>query len=235
MEESRGMVASNVRRPFAALHGEVWRARAVRPGHLGDRRLMLEHRVGAVPIRECECPQPEFVDCMKPPFKGPRWTPNDPVAFKNEAPNAVDLYWWNGTCEEMVSWDEIGGMQPQRQKLLQSTHGHTFRMRSAADGHMLMQHTLDDLVVHGCEEEEEKARSRDLGELAAATAELEEEREQLAESLAEQLGRLVLALKTAPANTSQFAAVSTAGESALQAGAARHGSLLTGLLALPKM
>ena len=53
--------------------------RAVRPGHVGDRRLMLEHRVGAVPVRECGCPQPPFIDCKKPPFMAKRWTIPDPV------------------------------------------------------------------------------------------------------------------------------------------------------------
>ena len=87
-EETRGVLAPDVRRPHAAVHGEVphppsphhahahthpnpphaphprrpprqvWRVRAVRPGHVGDRRLMLEHRVGAVPVRECDRPQP---------------------------------------------------------------------------------------------------------------------------------------------------------------------------------
>ena len=58
---------------------QVWRVRAVRPGHVGDRRLMLEHRVGAVPVRECSCPQPPFIDCKKPPFMAKRWTIPDPV------------------------------------------------------------------------------------------------------------------------------------------------------------
>lgn len=40
---------------------------------------MLEHRVGAVPVRECSCPQPPFIDCKKPPFMAKRWTIPDPV------------------------------------------------------------------------------------------------------------------------------------------------------------
>ena len=65
--------------PHPTTPRQVWRVRAVRPGHVGDRRLMLEHRVGAVPVRECGCPQPPFVDCKKPPFMAKRWTIPDPV------------------------------------------------------------------------------------------------------------------------------------------------------------
>jgi len=235
-EVARGVLGPDVRRPFAALHGEVWRARALRPGHVGDRRLMLEHRVGAVPLRECNCPQPQFVDCKKPPFVGPRWTPSDPVAFQNQHPAPVDLFWFNGTCEEIISWDEIGGMQPMRQKLIQSTHGHTFRIRSAADGHMLMQHTLDDLVLHGCEEEEERARARDLDALELATAELQQERDALAEGLATHLAKLVLALQSTAVNASSVPAVAVApygAATALEKGAAASllgGAGFTGLL-----
>eukprot|EP00320_Phaeocystis_rex_P003696 CAMPEP_0119074210 /NCGR_PEP_ID=MMETSP1178-20130426/71962_1 /TAXON_ID=33656 /ORGANISM="unid sp, Strain CCMP2000" /LENGTH=259 /DNA_ID=CAMNT_0007056347 /DNA_START=150 /DNA_END=929 /DNA_ORIENTATION=- len=240
-EESRSIVAPGVRRPHMAVHGEVWRARAVRPGHVGDRRLMLEHRVGAVPIRECNCPQPEFVDCKKPPFMGPRWSVPDPVAFRNEFGAPIDLYWHNGTCEELISWSDVGGVQPGAQKLIQSTHGHNFRIRSAADKHMLMQHTLDDLVVYGCDEEETRAAARDLGALATATAELQRERDSLAEDLASQLARLILALKqeggaNATATAAAQYALATDGTaappSALQAGAAQSllGAGFTGLL-----
>jgi len=239
-EETRGVLAPDVRRPHAAVHGEVWRVRAVRPGHVGDRRLMLEHRVGAVPVRECGCPQPPFIDCKKPPFMAKRWTIPDPVAFRNEAGAPVDLYWHNGTCEELISWPDIGGVQPGAQKLIQSTHGHSFRIRSAADGHMLMQHTLDDLVVYGCDEEEARAAARSLGALATSTAEAQRERDSLAEDLSSQLARLILALKeqgsaNATAHSAQYAVAAggaAAPATALQAGAARSllGAGFTGLL-----
>ena len=95
----------------------------------------------------------------------------------------MDLYWHNGTCEELISWPDIGGVQPGAHKLIQSTHGHNFRIRSAADGHMLMQHTLDDLVVHGCDEEEARAEARALGDLATSAAEAQRERDALAEQV----------------------------------------------------
>ena len=30
----------------------------------------------------------------------------------DRAAEPVDVFFWNGTCEELVSWDEIGGVQP---------------------------------------------------------------------------------------------------------------------------
>jgi len=105
-----GLMSPGTRRAVLAMEGEVWRARAVRPGHRGDGRLMAEHSVGPVRLRDCECPQPAFVDCAKPPFKGPRPF-SDPVVFDNAAGVPLDLYYWNGTCEELVSWHLIGGVQ----------------------------------------------------------------------------------------------------------------------------
>ena len=84
-----------------------------------------------VPIEDCECPPVDFHDCSVPHFKGPRWTPPDPVAFVNKAAQPVDLFYWNGTCEEIVSWTEVGGLQPVASLLLESTQGHAFRARAA--------------------------------------------------------------------------------------------------------
>jgi len=115
---------------------------------------MLEHRVGLVSIKDCDCPQPEFVDCMKPPHRAPRTTKVDPVTFVNDAGTPLDLFYWNGTCEEIVSWNDVGGVQPFQEKRMRSTHGHTFRARSAATGKLLMQHTLSDIVVRPCDSED---------------------------------------------------------------------------------
>ena len=135
----------------------------------------------------------------------------------------------------MISWDEVGGMQPAREKRIQSTQGHTFRIRSAGDGHMLMQHTLDDLVLRSCEEEEKQQREHELDALRIATAALQEERDLLRETYATKLNRLVLALKGAAANASapQYHAVAPGGETAL-AGAASP-LLGIGLFAAPKL
>jgi hypothetical protein len=59
-------MASGTRQEVSALAGEVWRARALRPGHPQDQQLMLEHRVGLVSIKDCDCPQPEFIDVSLP-------------------------------------------------------------------------------------------------------------------------------------------------------------------------
>jgi len=186
-------------------------ARAFRPGHPGDHRLLLEQRIGAVELKDCDCPQPNFQNCNKPPFKGPReGVINDPVYFDNRANTPVDLYWWNGTCEELITWDQVGGVQQNARTEILSTQGHTFRIRAASDGRMLMQHTLNDLVIRGCEEEAERERELELYGMQQEVWALESERDALRESLAAELSRLLAELKAhssnATANETQPAA-----------------------------
>lgn len=159
-ESSHGLLPSGMRRGLLTQHGDVWVARAVRPGTASDRRLLLEHRIGAVPIEDCECPQPQFVDCSKGPTQSDPMTIRDPVVFENRAAEPVDVFFYNGTCEELVSWDEVGGVQPFRRKPLLSTQGHSFRLRAAGDRRLLMAHTLSDLVIRGCDEDTEPVSSR---------------------------------------------------------------------------
>ena len=111
-----------------------------------------------------------------------------------------------GTCEELISWDAIGGVQPLASKRFLSTQGHSFRVRSPGGGRMLMQHTLNDLVIRGCEDEAEKARDKDLAQLEIETAELLRERDQLRETLAGELSRLLVAIKQASSNSSNTTA-----------------------------
>jgi hypothetical protein len=68
-EASHGILPPGMRRALPTQHGDVWVARAVRPGTSSDRRLLLEHRIGTIPVDDCECPQPEFVDCSKGPVQ----------------------------------------------------------------------------------------------------------------------------------------------------------------------
>jgi len=200
-EVSTGFLSPGLRRLLPTLHGDVWRVRALRPGHPGDQRLLLEHRVGTVELKDCECPQPSFVDCKKPPFMGPRnQLIDDPVVFENFAPMPVDLYYWNGTCEELVSWNDVGGVQMGANKRLLSTQGHSFRARDAFSGRMLMQHTLNDLVVRGCDEEEERERSAELAALQQEVWSLEAERDTLREGLAAELSRLIAEMGASAAN-----------------------------------
>lgn len=103
-----------------------------------------------------------------------------------------------GTCEELVSWDEVGGLQPARRKPLLSTQGHSFRLRSAADRRLLMAHTLDDVVIRGCSDEEHAKRSRPdgLAALRAETSFFEQEHARLREALSQRLSTLLLALQS---------------------------------------
>ena len=102
-----------------------------------------------------------------------------------------------GTCEELVSWDEVGGVQPFGRKPFLSTQGHSFRLRSAATRRFLMAHTLNDLVIRACEEDEAALRGSSvdgLESLRAQTRFFEEEAATLRERLATEVARLSLAL-----------------------------------------
>lgn len=201
-EISHGVLPPLLRRSVPTMHGDVWIARAVRPTSVHHRKLLLEHRIGAVPIDDCACPQPDFVDCSKPPTLRDPLAIHDPVVFENRATEPVDIYFYNGTCEELVSWDEVGGVHPSRKKPLLSTQGHSFRLRSAATGRMLMAHTLSDLVIKGCDDEEgEVAEMREgtkaaLGGLESLRAEarfFEREAGSLRQRLSNELAELALA------------------------------------------
>ena len=221
-----------MRRGVPTAHGDVWRARAVRPGTSADRRLLLEHSIGNVPIDDCDCPQPAFVDCSKPPTKRDDTMINDPVVFENRANEPVDVFYWNGTCEELVSWDEIGGVQPFNRKPLLSTQGHSFRLRSAATRRFLMAHTLNDLVIRGCEEDESAQRSRrmsldGLESLRAQARFFETEADSLRQQLATELSRLALAINAHGANAT------TAATAASGSGSGSYYSVAAGGAAAP--
>jgi len=195
-EASYGVLPPGVRRAISTFHGDVWRARAV-TSDKANGRLLLEHRIGTVKVQACECPQPAFVDCSKTPFQRDGSVVSDPVVFENQANEPVDLFYWNGTCEELVSWDEVGGVQPFNRKPLLSTQGHTFRLRAASDRRLLMAHTLDDVVIRGCSDEElvERAPKPDgLAALRAEAAHFEREHAMLREALSLEWSRLALAL-----------------------------------------
>jgi len=204
VEETRGVLPPGMRRALNTLHGDVWRARAVTDGP-ANGRLLMEHRIGPVKIRACDCPQPEFNDCSTGPiYRTPGYI-YDPIMFENGAGEPVDLFYWNGTCEQLVSWNLVGGLQPaQRTAPLLSTQGHTFRLRSAASRTLLMAHTLDDLVIRGCSDEEHAAlRAEDgLEALRAETAHFETEQSRLREALRRELAELVLALGASNASAS---------------------------------
>lgn len=210
VETTHGALAPGVRRAVQAFHGDVWRARSASNG-----RLLLEHRVGAVEIRSCDCPQPKFVDCSKGPTTRSDDMVSDPVLFENRANEPVDLFFFNGTCEELVSWDEVGGVQPARRKPMLSTQGHSFRFRSAASNRFLMAHTLSDLVIRGCSDEQEvqQPQADGLASLRAEAAFFESEHSKLRESLAEELGKLALALAGSNASASARAAADPTGTS----------------------
>jgi len=66
-ESWAGLLGPGARREVATLSGEVWRARAIRPGHPADQQLLVEHHAGVVKIADCDCPNPEFVDVRDRP------------------------------------------------------------------------------------------------------------------------------------------------------------------------
>jgi hypothetical protein len=195
VEVARGVLPPGARRAAPTLHGDVWRARAP------NGRLLLEHRISTVQIHACDCPQPQFVDCSRGPTRREEGAVSDPVVFENRADEPVDLFYWNGTCEELVSWDEVGGVQPYARKPLLSTQGHSFRLRSATPSRrMLMAHTLNDVVIRGCTDDEEPREPSAADGLAALRAEathFESEAARLRERLAAELSKIALAVVSA--------------------------------------
>lgn len=145
-------------------------------------------------------PTPASSQCAKPPHLDPRTTKVDPVTFVNDYGAPLDLFYWNGTCEELVSWSDIGGVQPFARKHMRSTHGHTFRARSAASGKMLMQHTLTDVVIRPCETTERggvaPSSSPRAVALARATADLARDNELLKRAVERQLALIMLSVQT---------------------------------------
>jgi len=213
VEVSHGLLLPGMRRATSTVHGDVWRARAVTSGK-ANGRLLMEHQIGAVQIHACECPQPAFVDCSKAPTIRDGSVVSDPIVFENQAAEPVDLFYFNGTCEELVSWDEIGGVQPFNRKPMLSNQGHTFRLRSSADRRLLMAHTLDDVVIRGCSDDEAAARKPlpdGLAALRAETSFFEREHATLREALALEWSRLALALAGSNATASVPWAVASAG------------------------
>lgn len=223
-EVSHGLLSSGLRRKISTLQGDVWRARAVRPGHKGDRRLMIEHQIKKVELHNCNCPEIPFKDCSEDPFKGPRWTASDPVVFENIAGMPVDVFWWNGTCESLMSWRDPGGLMPGLDLYLDSTHGHNFRIRSADPNsrRFLMQHTINDLVLRGCNEEDEREEAYALNELEAEVAEMESENDAMRDRLSDRLSELVHALEAVKlskkANTTRTSAKGLLGASVVAGG-----------------
>jgi len=140
--------------------------------------------------------------CAKPPFKGPRWTKSDPIVFHNRAGLPMDMFFWNGTCEELISWNDVGGLQPLQHKAVESTQGHTFRFRDAATRRLLMQHTLSDLVLRGCDDGSAEKNAESVESLRKTVSELEDEGESLRETLALELASLVSALHDLASNKS---------------------------------
>ena len=220
-ETPLAILPPNVRRHFHLVHGDVLRARAVRPGHAADRQLLVEHEVSEVPIKDCDCPEPEFVDCSKPPFKGNRHDRIiNPVTFQNLANQPIDIFYWNGTCEELISWDEVGGVQPMSSKSFLSTQGHIFRARSAASRRMITQYTLSDIIIRSCEDDSTRRDWPDTTSLAVATAELKTENSNLRSALLDELATLLVALRGAVGNSSSALNPSNRPASALRNGLA---------------
>jgi hypothetical protein len=147
------------------------------------------------------------------------------VTFVNDYGAPLDLFYWNGTCEELVSWNDIGGVQPFARKPMRSTHGHTFRARSAASGRMLMQHTLTDLVIRPCEANERggitPSSSPRAVALARATADLARNNDLLKKAVEQQLSLIMLSLQSAANSSATRASTAPAcGDAAALAGSA---------------
>ena len=126
----------------------------------------------------------------------------------------LDLFYWNGTCEELTSWNLVGGVQVGQSAGVLSTQGHTFRLRTAdASRRLVFAHTLNDLSIRGCDEPASRGRpggggAAGMAALLAETDHFESETARLRELLAQQIARLRLSIAFGGGNASAIPAAS---------------------------
>ena len=108
-----------------------------------DDRLLLAHDVARVYVDNSECMTPELKLCKRRPFDASmRWTPPDSFMFTNRADVQIELYFWDGHCEEPV-----GNVAPGADHHIQSSIDHTFRVRRSDTKQLIKNYTLQEVSI----------------------------------------------------------------------------------------
>lgn len=130
--------------------GDTFTARVNSPGTKYDKLLLLAHDVGRIYISDNLCEQIELISCDRKPFTADkRWTPPDSLIFTNKYSETINLYFYDGVCEEIV-----GTVHPDMDHHIQSTVGHSFRIRDIS-GKLLQEHTFKEIPIRGLESDED--------------------------------------------------------------------------------
>jgi len=148
--ENMVTILPNEKRKVTCLIGDTFSARAIAPGKSFDETLLLVHDVSRVYISDNKCEDTTRINCKRVPFTADkRWTPPDSLMFSNRNKGLVNLFYYDGTCEE-----HVGTIQENNDHHLQSTLGHLFRIRDANDT-LLQEHTLSEIIINDLQSEED--------------------------------------------------------------------------------
>jgi len=144
------IILPNQHKKITCLVGDTFSARAIAPGKKIDDTLLLVHDVSRVYIHDNACEEVEHTPCKRVEFTADkRWTPPDALMFSNRNSMVVNLFYYDGTCEE-----QVGTVQEHTDHHIQSTIGHTFRIRSQ-NNTLLQEHTLSEVVINDLKTEED--------------------------------------------------------------------------------
>lgn len=134
--------------------GDTFTARALSDtGEAGS--ILMAHEVSRLHVSDIsgECAVP-LKRCQRKPFAaGSRWTPPDSFMIANHRSEAVEVYYVDGDCEELVAT-----IDPGRDHHLQSTLGHSFRLRrpESEESAIVLTYTLDEVTITDALDEEDE-------------------------------------------------------------------------------
>ena len=129
---------------------DVFEVRVYLIGHPQHNQLMLRHVMSAVTVQN-NCEDTEFISCKRTLFNPlMRWTPPDSLVFNNIQEYPVYIYYYDGECEEFV--DTI---HQNEFKHIQSTLGHTFRIRNNKTYTQFLEYTIREVLIMDFEDKEE--------------------------------------------------------------------------------
>lgn len=142
--------------------GDTFTARVHNPGNKNDGKLLLSHDVSMVHINDNDCSDDTvFTKCERREFTADmRWTPPDSLLFYNHLDRDVLLYYKDVECEEKSGLIEAGKSQH-----VQSTMGHTFRIRDSITNKLIQTHTLQAIPIKNLENDEDERISEKATEL----------------------------------------------------------------------
>lgn len=129
--------------------GDTFTIKINSPGHKYDQMLLMSHDVSRVYIHDHQCLQEKLIVCDRKPFTADnRWTPPDSFMLSNTHENTVDLYYWDGICEE-----KVGTVLPNENHHLQSTIGHVIRVRDSEK--LIQEHTLEKIIIQAFQNDDD--------------------------------------------------------------------------------